>query len=36
MDFDELQAMKYGDLVLLAKEKLNITKRMGKVGLFSD
>jgi len=31
MDLNELQSMKYGDLVILAKEKLNITKRMTKV-----
>ena len=31
MDLDQLSNMKYADLQKLAKEKLNITKRVSKV-----
>ena len=31
MNLEELNAMKYSDLLKLAKEKLNITRRVSKV-----
>ena len=31
MKLEELESMKYGDLLKLAKEKLNITRRVAKV-----
>lgn len=33
MKLEELNSMKYGDLLKLAKEKCNVTRRISKVGI---